>query len=132
MLHPARRHARYGDLAIGPLIIIHGLSLPAAKPADYGTDGNYKLPIVVTLGSTVAVTIAPQARGRVVIDNPPPSAGVVAVTYQSCVRTPGSSVLGLAFTHRQTRGCVPLDVRVDNETAVRHVTLSLFAGSCKR
>ena len=37
---------------------------------------------------------------------------------------------GFAFTGGRTRGCVPLDVRVGGQSRVRHVTLSLFAGSC--
>jgi hypothetical protein len=41
---------------------------------------------------------------------------------------PGGS--GFAFTDGQIRGCVPLEVRVGDQVRVRHVTLSLFAGSC--
>jgi hypothetical protein len=39
---------------------------------------------------------------------------------------------GFAFTDGRTRGCPPLDVSIDHQPQVRHVTLSPFAGSCAR
>jgi hypothetical protein len=122
-----------GDLAIGPVIIIEGSKLATADPAGYGSHGTYKIPIIVAPGPAVTITIAARARGQVVIDNPySPVGGVVAATYRSCSRTPGFFAQSLAFTSGQIRGCVPLDVRTAHDPAVRHVTLSVFAGSCAR
>ena len=42
----------------------------------------------------------------------------------------GGMRAGEAFTGCQTRGCVPLDVRVGHQPWGRRVMLSLFAGSC--
>ena len=74
--------------------------------------------LVVTIGSTATVTIAPAARGHVVIDNPAARnlglGGVTSSTYDSCPHAQGFFAQGFAFTHRPTRGCVPLDVTIDN------------------
>jgi hypothetical protein len=120
-----------GDLAIGPLIIVNGKRLAAADPAGYGEHGSYKIPLVLLPGRTATVTIGAQARGRIVIDNPySPVGGVTAASYHSCPHATGVFAQGLAFTDGRARGCVPLDVRIGSEPRVRHVTLSLFAGSC--
>lgn len=120
-----------GDLAIGPLIIFGGQRLATADPADYGENGNYpKIPFIVTMGATVTVTIDPPARGHVVISNPYAPAGVIAATYRSCAHAAGFYAQGFVFTGGQVRGCVPLEVQVPGQPQVRHVTLSLFAGSC--
>jgi hypothetical protein len=119
-----------GDLAAGPLIIAGGQRLATADPAGYGEHGSYKIPFTVTAGATVTVTIAPPARGHVVISNPYAPAGVTAATYRSCARAAGFFAQRFAFAGGQTRGCVPLDVRVGHQPRVRHLTLSLFAGSC--
>jgi hypothetical protein len=55
---------------------------------------------------------------------------VTAATYRSYAQAAGFFAQGFAFTGGQTRGCVPLDVRVGHQPRVRHLTLSLFAGSC--
>ncbi len=131
---PVPQQPQPGDLAIGPLFIVHGKRLATASPAGYGDHGSYKIPIIVTMGSTVTVTIAAPARGQVLIDNPYAHlAGVsdlAAATYRSCSRIAGFFAQGFAFTHGQTRGCVPLDVRIGHQPQVHHVMLSLFAGSC--
>jgi hypothetical protein len=119
-----------GDLAVGPLIIPNGKRLAAADPASSGEHGSYKVPFIVTMGSTVTVTIAAPARGHVVIDNPYAAAGVTAATYRSCSGQAGFFAQGFAFIDGRIRGCVPLEVRVGGEPQVRRVTLSLFAGSC--
>jgi hypothetical protein len=119
-----------GDLAIGPLIITGGQRLATADPAGYGEHGSYKVPFIVTEGATVTVTIAPPARGQVMISSPYAPAGVTAATYRSCARVAGFFAQGFAFTGGRTRGCVPLDVKVGDQPRVRRVTLSLFAGSC--
>jgi hypothetical protein len=124
------QQAQPGDLAIGPLIIVNGQRVATADPAGYGEHGSYKIPFVVTTGATVTVTIDPPARGHVVISNPYAPAGVTAATYHSCARVAGFFAQGFAFTGGRTRGCVPLDVKVGDQRRVRHVTLSLFAGSC--
>lgn len=119
-----------GDLAIGPLIIPGGRRLATADPAGYGEHGRYKIPFIVAMGATVTVTIDPPARGHVMISNPYAPAGVTAATYRPCPHQVGFYPQGFAFTGGQTRGCVPLAVRVGDQRRVRHVTLSLFAGSC--
>lgn len=128
---PVPQQPQPGDLVIGPLFIVGGKGLATANPADYGDHGSYKIPLVLTPGSTATVTIAAQARGQVVISNPyAPVGGVVAASYHSCSQTPGFFAQGFAFTGGRTRGCVPLDVSIDHEPRVHHVTISLFAGSC--
>ena len=117
-----------GDLAIGPLIVPGGQRLATGDPSGYGEHGSYKIPFVVTMGATVTVTIEPPARGHVVISNPYAPAGVTAATYRPCPHVPGFYAQGFAFTGGQVRGCVPLEVKAGHQ--VRHVTLSLFAGSC--
>jgi hypothetical protein len=122
-----------GDLVIGPLSIVNGERLAEADPAGYGEHGAYKIPFVVRPGMSVTVTIAASARGQVVIDSPySPVGGVAAATYQSCSHLTGFFAQGFSFTHGQTRGCVPLEVRAGHQRQVRRVTLSLFAGSCSR
>jgi hypothetical protein len=118
-----------GDLAVGPLVIIGGQKLATADPAVWGQHGSYKLPFVVTMGSTVTVTINAPARGHVVIDSPYAS-GVTAATYRPCPGQLGFFAQSFAFTDGRIRGCVPLDVRAGGEPRVRRVTLSLFAGAC--
>jgi hypothetical protein len=127
---PVPQQPQPGDLAIGPLIIVNGQRVATADPAGYGQHGSYKIPFVVTTGATVTVTIDPPARGHVVISNPYAPAGVTAATYRPCPRVAGFFAQGFAFTGGRTRGCVPLDVKVNDQPRVRHVTLSLFAGSC--
>lgn len=127
---PVPQRPQPGDLAIGPLIIPGGQRLATADPAGYGDHGSYKIPFVVTAGATVTVTIAEPARGHVVISNPYAPAGVTAATYRPCPRVAGFFAQGFAFTGGQTRGCVPLEVKIGDQRRVRHVTLSLFAGSC--
>jgi hypothetical protein len=130
---PVPQRPQPGDLAVGPLIITGGQRLARADPADYGEHGSYlKVPFVVLMGATVTVTIAAPARGHVVISNPYAPAGVTAARYRSCARAAGFFAQGFAFTGGQTRGCVPLDVKVGGQPRVRHVMLSLFAGSCSR
>lgn len=131
---PVPSRPQPGDLAIGPLIIVNGQRLATADPAGYGEHGSYKIPLVLLPGRTVTVTIAAPARGRVAIDNPYADqlgiGDVTAATYRSCRHATGFFAQGFAFTHGQVRGCVPLEVRIGREPRVRHVTLSLFAGSC--
>jgi hypothetical protein len=121
-----------GDLAIGPLFILNGKLQALAGSGDHGSYP--KIPFAVVPGSTVTVTIGAQARGQVGIDNPyAANSGiglVAAATYHSCSDPPGFFAQGFTFTHGQTRGCVPLDVRIDHQPLVRHVTISLGAGSC--
>ncbi len=125
-----------GDLAIGPLIIANGKLYANAKPLDHG--GN-KIPFIVLPGRTVTVTIGAQARGHVWIDNPYAHLWhiglVVAATYHACSpplgpRGVGFFAQGFAFTSGPPRACLPLDVRIGHQLQVRHITLSLFAGSC--
>ena len=107
-----------------------GKKLATADPAGWGEHGSYKIPFIVTMGSTVTVTIDPPARGHVVIYNPYAPHGVTAATYRPCPHVTGFFAQGFAFTDGQVRGCVPLEVRVGDQARVHRVTLSLFAGSC--
>lgn len=128
---PVPQQPQPGDLVIGPLFIVGGKRLATANPADYGDHGSYKIPLVLAPGSTATVTIAAQARGQVVISTPySPAGGVVAASYHSCSQAPGFFAQGFAFTGGRIRGCVPLNVSIDHEPRVHHVTISLFAGSC--
>ena len=56
--------------------------------------------------------------------------GVTWVTYHACREAGGFYAQGFVFTRPPFRACVPLDVMVSGQARVRHVTLSLFAGSC--
>jgi hypothetical protein len=127
---PVTQRPQPGDLAIGPLIIPGGQRLATADPAGYGDHGSYKIPFMVTAGATVTVTIAGPARGHVLISGPYAPAGVTAATYRPCARVAGFFAQSFTFTGGRTRGCVPLDVQTGDQRQVRHVTLSLFAGSC--
>jgi hypothetical protein len=127
---PAPQRPQPGDLVVGSLIIPGAQRLATADPAGYGEHGSYKIPLVVLPGATITVTIDPPARGHVVISNPYAPAGVTAATYRSCARVAGFFAQSFAFTGGQTRGCVPLEVQAGGQPRARHVTLSLFAGSC--
>jgi hypothetical protein len=124
-----------GDLAIGPLFILNG---KVQAPAGSGDHGSYaKVPFAVMPGSTVTVTIGVQARGQVGIDNPYAytwgiGGPVAAATYHPCPGPMGFFAQGFTFTHGRARGCVPLDVRINHEPLVRHVTISLGAGGVCR
>jgi hypothetical protein len=129
---PGQAKPGQADLVIGPLFIINGKRLATANPAGFGERGSYKIPLALRPGSTATVTIGGSARGQVLIDNPDsPVGGVIAATYRSCPHSGGFFAQGFTFTHGRVRGCVPLDVRIDHEVRVRHVTLSLFAGRCR-
>ena len=124
-----------GDLVVGPLWIINGRDSVDPNGAGPHPQHEYKYPVAVTDGATVTMTIAPPARGHVVIDNPyGPSPGVTAATYQAC--QPNSHrgwsvfVQGFTFTDGRTRGCVPLTVQAGRGARIRQVTVSLYAGPC--
>ncbi len=121
------------DLVTGPLDILSGKKLATADPAGYGDRGEYKVPVAIGPGATVTVMIAPQARGRVVIDNSyGPAGGVAAATYHSCPAGWTVFIQGFAFPDHRARGCVPLDVQADSQPRTLHLTVSLFAGTCAR
>jgi hypothetical protein len=128
---PVPQTPQRGDLVVGPLFIVEGKVLAGADPAGYGEHGRYKVPIIVKMGRMVTMTIAPPARGEVVIDNPySPVGGVVSASYHSCANEAGFFAQGFAFTDPRARGCVPLTVRIGSKPTAHHVTLSLFAGHC--
>jgi hypothetical protein len=125
------------DLAVGPMYFANALLLATETPAQhgyaqFGRHGRfYKLGLVVRPGATVTVTIGASARGHAVIaiagDVP---AGMTSVTYHACRQAGGFFAQGFAFTRPPFRGCVPIEVTTGGQTPVRHVVLSLFAGSC--
>ena len=98
---PVPSHPRPDDLAIGPLYIAGGRMVATETPAQYGyapygrNGRSRKMGLVVTIGSTATVTIAPAARGHVVIDNPAARnlglGGVTSSTYDSCPTRKASS-----------------------------------------
>ena len=121
------------DLGVGPLYFPGGRKLATADPAGYGEHGSYKIPLALAMGTTATVTIAPPARGRVVISNPySPVGGVTSATYHSCSTVPGFFAQSLAFVDGQTRGCVPLDITIDGQRTAHRIMFSLFAGACAR
>jgi hypothetical protein len=124
-----------GDVVVGPLYIINAKDSADPNGAGSAPQHGYKYPIAVAPGATVTMMIAAPACGHVVIDNPyGPPAGVVAASYRAC--PPGQQrcwtvfVQGFTFTDGRTRGCVPLTVRTGRGGQIRHVTVSLYAGSC--
>jgi hypothetical protein len=133
-------HPQPGDLVIGPLDIAGGKLPSTMTPAEYGYTSYahggrfYKMALVLATGATATVTIAPLARGHVLIAAPGVGnlglVGVASATYHACRQPGGGFAQGFAFTHRPYRGCVPLDVTIGNRPHVHHVTLSLFAGPC--
>jgi hypothetical protein len=128
------------DLAVGPMYIAGGLALAAETPAQHGYAPSgrhgrfYKFGLIVRPGATVTVTIRASARGHVMIAAPGVGqlglGGVTSATYHACREAGGFFAQGFAFTRPPFRGCVPLEVTVGSQARVRHVTLSLFAGSC--
>ena len=125
------------DLAVGPMYFPAGLALATQTPAQwgyapFGRHGRfYKLPLVVRPGATVTVTIGASARGHVMIDvGADVPSGVSSATYHACRKAGGFYAQGFAFTRPPFRGCVPLEVTVGGQAQARHLTLSLFAGSC--
>ena len=125
------------DLAVGPMYFPAGLALATKTPAwwghtPFGRHGRfYKLPLVVRPGATVTVTIGASARGHVMIDvGADVPSGVSSATYHACRKAGGFYAQGFAFTRPPFRGCVPLEVTVGGQAQARHLTLSLFAGSC--
>lgn len=127
-------YPRPGDLVIGPLDIASGKAVATMTPAEYGYSGYghggrfYKMGLALAMGATATVTIAPPARGHVVIVAG--AGAATSVTYHSCAHKRGGWAGGFAFTYRPFRGCVPLDVTIGNRPPVHHVILPLFAGSC--
>jgi hypothetical protein len=131
---PVPFRAGPADLVIGPLVIASGKVLASMTPGKYGYtsyghgDRAYKIGVIMTSSATATVTVAAQARGHVVIDD-----GLTSVTYQGCAHNPGGFFAQhFDFTHRPFRGCVPLDVTIDNRPRVYRVTISIFAGRCAR
>jgi hypothetical protein len=128
------------DLAVGPMYFAGVRGLATETPAQhgyapFGRHGRfYKFGLVVRPGATVTVTIRASARGHAVMDTPRADqlglGGVTSATYHACRKAGGFFAQGFAFTLPPFRGCVPLAVTVGGEASVRHVTLSLFAGSC--
>jgi hypothetical protein len=115
------------------LYFVNGNRLSTVSPAGYSDHGSWKIPLVLAMGSSAMVEIAPPGRGHVVISNAySPVGGVVAAIYRSCAHEAGFFAQSFSFLHGQTRGCVPLDVSIGAERRLRLVTVSLAAGSCAR
>jgi hypothetical protein len=120
-----------GDLVVGPLVFFGGKKMATASPTSFEDHGSVKVAVALTPGSTATVTIASQARKQVVISSPFSTVGgVTAATYRSCPTEWGFFSQSFTFTRGQTRGCVPLEVRIGRQPQVHHVTISLFAGPC--
>jgi len=120
------------DLVVGPLTWPHMRSWATASPTGYGyqdTSGfHYKIGALLRAGSTVNVTVAPEARGEAGLEyglrwdySPAQS-----VTFHACP-TADTGFVGGFFVKKNR--CLPLDVRVGNAPPVR-VVVSVFAGPC--
>lgn len=128
------------DFAVGPMYFAGARDLAnetAAREgyAPYGRDGRFfKFGVVVRPSATVTVTIGASAIGHVVIVRAVNGSelAVTSATYHACAEAGSFYAQGFALIHAPFRACVPLDVTVGGQTQVRHVTLSLFAGSCAR
>jgi hypothetical protein len=127
---PVSYQPQPGDLVVGPLFIGNAKNLATGNPADFGVRGSYKIPFVLSTGSTATVTIAAPARGQVVLDAGAPGGGVTAATYHSCPGQPGFFPQIVTFINGKIRGCVPLDVTAGQDARIHRITLSLFAGRC--
>ncbi|HYU83843.1 MAG TPA: hypothetical protein VEK80_03470 [Kribbellaceae bacterium] len=122
------------DLTVGPLTYPHARSLASMPPPDNArrADGVYvyKLGTIVSAGATVTVTVAPQARSYAALDHPDaPQGGDLAVTYQGCPDHDTGFVGGFLLK-KQSRACVPLDVRIRGQDQVRRIVISFFNGTC--
>lgn len=130
------------DIAAGPLSLPGYRRLAdAAGPngsGPYQTSAGivdfYKEGFHVVPGNTVTVTIGAAARGyaRLVTEDLTVDPGALSITYiadgqgaDMCWYVGGFNLLG-----GRTTGCVPLDVAVKGEQAVRHIVVSLRAGNC--
>lgn len=130
------------DITAGPLSLPGYQRLAAATGPDgsgpYQTSAGiidfYKEGFHVVPGNTVTVTIGATARGyaRLVTEDLTVDPGAESITYVAgsygadmCWYVGGFNLLG-----GRTTGCVPLDVAVKGETAVRHIIVSLRAGKC--
>lgn len=131
---PARIRPHAGDLVIGPVSFPGGLRLAQMRPRQFlasGSLGAYKLPPVLAPGATVTISIAPAARGYVVMDIPEgPPGGVEAASYSGCRHAWGFFPQAFRFTNHRVSGCVPMEVTVQGERP-RSTVLSLFAGHCQ-
>jgi hypothetical protein len=132
------------DITVGPLSLPgHGRLADPAGPnhnsGPYQTSAGvvdfYKEGFHVVPGNTVTVTIGAAARAyaRLVTEEFGVDPGAVSITYvatglptDACWYVGGFNLLG-----GRTTGCVPLDVAVKGETAVRHIVVSLKAGQCE-
>jgi hypothetical protein len=50
----------------------------------------------------------------------------------ACARARGFFPQSFDFTDGRIRGCVPLDMQIDRQRRIHHVTASLFDRSCQR
>lgn len=126
------------DLVIGPLDypgIRDGYSVagPLPEPDAHGIRF-YKIGAQLPAGKTVTVTIDSAARGFAgILTETGRSAGYSSVTYTSCAAANQKGMVfwvgGFVLAGRRT-ACVPLDVRVAGETAVRTARIALPAGAC--
>ena len=140
-----RLHSSH-NLVIGPLTLDSGGDDPARALANLQRIGWVKNPALVLPGHTVTLAIATRAQhraGLLYISNaaghsPPRLRDTVPkVTFVACDRAHSLSTAagrpvtfwsgGFLATHYPA--CVPLDIRVDRERKVRHLTVSLGAGT---
>jgi hypothetical protein len=114
------------DIVAGPLLWPGLRTWATADPQSMGANDNYKLGAVVQAGSSVTVTVAPEARAYAGLAygqqwSYTPAA---AITFQACDKFDTAFVGGF---HVVGQRCVPFDIREGDQPPTR-VVVSFFTG----
>jgi hypothetical protein len=132
------------NVVVGPLVLVGAAHTPAGTVREFGGD---KIPALVKPGHRVTVTVLPRARRLASLGYGPLPEGVEltardghpAVTFISCrPGEPSGSTAGAqpvtfwsGFVLTSAPGCVPLEVRVDDEPAARRATVRMGVRRCR-
>jgi hypothetical protein len=130
------------NLVVGPLLLVGGAEV-TPEAVVLAHDGQ-KFPLLVKAGHTVTVSLPPEARSFAGLAYGPLPQGRLQVrdahdeiTFVACnrdepsgSRAKGPVTFWSGFVMTSVPTCLPLDVRVDDETTPRRVELSLGA-DCK-
>jgi hypothetical protein len=117
------------DVVVGPLSWPQLKLWATADPSGYrmgGSENDFKLGAQLKAGSTVTVSVAPEARAYAGLDYGQASgySPALAVTFHACANSATAYVGGF---HVEGRRCVPVDVSVDGMPPVR-IVISFFNG----
>ena len=131
------------NVVVGPLVLVGAGYTSASTVREFG--GN-KFPALVRAGHRVTVSVARHARAAASLGYGPlpegvelsPRDGHPAVTFVACEpgEPSGSTADGRpvtfwsGFVLTRTPGCVPLEVRVDDEPSPRLTALRMGARRC--